>query len=91
MLLADLAFGALRLTFKNVAEVEATLLEEIDVLEEEQLNVESREGIHKLSPPWEGPFVVTEVTRPCSYRLSQMDNTLIGNSWNIEHLQKFYP
>jgi hypothetical protein len=35
---ADLAFGAPRLTFKNIAEVEATLLEEINVLEEE-LNV----------------------------------------------------
>jgi hypothetical protein len=27
------------------------------------------EGRHKLSPPWEGPFIITEVTRPGSYRL----------------------
>jgi len=26
-----------------------------------------QEGMHKLSTPWEGPFVVTEVTRPTSY------------------------
>jgi hypothetical protein len=49
------------------------------------------EGQHKLSPPWEGSFVVAEVTRPGSYRLTQMDGTKVGNSWNIEHLRKFYP
>jgi hypothetical protein len=43
------------------------------------------EGRHKLSPPWEGPFIVAEVTRPGSYRLTQMDGTEVGNSWNIEH------
>jgi hypothetical protein len=32
---ADLIFGAPRLTFENIAEVEATRLEDIDVLEEE--------------------------------------------------------
>jgi hypothetical protein len=51
----------------------------------------TREGRHKLSPLWEGPFIVAEVTRPGSYRLTQMDGTEIGNSWNIEHLRKFYP
>jgi hypothetical protein len=49
------------------------------------------EGRHKLSPPWEGPFIIAEVTRPGSYRLTQMDGTEVGNSWNIEHLRKFYP
>jgi hypothetical protein len=44
------------------------------------------EGWHKLSPPCEGPFMVAEVTRPGSYRLTQVDGTLVGNSWNIEHL-----
>jgi hypothetical protein len=36
---ADLIFGAPRLTFESKAEAEATRLEDIDVLEEEQLNV----------------------------------------------------
>jgi hypothetical protein len=49
------------------------------------------DGRHKLSPPWEGSFIVAEVTRPGSYRLTQMDGTKVGNSWNIEHLRKFYP
>jgi transposase InsO family protein len=35
VLLADLIFGAPRLTFENIAEAEATRLEDIDVLEEE--------------------------------------------------------
>jgi hypothetical protein len=49
------------------------------------------EGRHKLSPLWEGPFIILEVTQPGSYRLTQMDGTEVGNSWNIEHLRKFYP
>jgi hypothetical protein len=32
VLLADLIFGAVRLTFESIAEVEATRLEEVDVL-----------------------------------------------------------
>jgi transposase InsO family protein len=35
VLLADLIFGALRLTFENIVEAEATRLEDIDVLEKE--------------------------------------------------------
>jgi hypothetical protein len=50
----------------------------------------TREGQHNLSPPWEGPFIIAEVTRR-SYQLTQMDGTEVGNSWNIEHLRKFYP
>jgi hypothetical protein len=49
------------------------------------------EGWHKLSPLWEGPFIISEITWPGSYRLTQMDGTEVGNSWNIEHLRKFYP
>jgi hypothetical protein len=49
------------------------------------------EGRHKLSPLWDRPFMVSEVTRLGSYRLTQMDGTEVGNSWNIEHLRKFYP
>jgi transposase InsO family protein len=121
----DLKFGAPRLIFENIAEAEATRLEDIDILEEKRLNIVIQsaryqqtlrryhdkairhrsfavgdlvlrriltgEGRHKLSPLWEGPFIVAEVTRPGSYRLTQMDGTEIGNSWNIEHLRKFYP
>jgi hypothetical protein len=122
---ADLKYGTPRLIFENIAEAEATRLEDIGVLEEERLNtviqsaryqqtlrcyhdkvirnrsfavgdlvlrrILTGEGQHKLSPLWEGPFIVAEVTRPGSCRLTQMDGTEIGNSWNIEHLRKFYP
>jgi ribonuclease HI len=36
---ADLKFGAPRLIFENIAEAEATRLEDIDILEEERLNM----------------------------------------------------
>jgi hypothetical protein len=35
---ADLKLGAPRLIFENIAEAEATRLEDVDVLEEERLN-----------------------------------------------------
>jgi hypothetical protein len=38
VLLTNLAFGAPRLAFKDVAEIKATWLEEIDMIEEERLN-----------------------------------------------------
>jgi hypothetical protein len=48
-------------------------------------------GRHKLLPLWEGPFIVSEVTWPGSYWLTPIDDIEVGNSWNIEHLRKFYP
>jgi hypothetical protein len=51
----------------------------------------SGEERHKLSPPREGPYMVTEVTLLLSYILSQMDENLIGNSCNIEHLRNSCP
>ena len=49
------------------------------------------EGKHKLSSPWEGPYVIKEVTRPGSYHLRDLDGIDIPNSWHIEHLIRFYP
>jgi hypothetical protein len=31
--------------------------------------IQNTEGLHKLSPPWEGPFTVAKLTGPGSYRL----------------------
>ncbi len=33
----------------------------------------SREGLHKLSPMWEGPFKVVHVSRPGAARLEKQD------------------
>jgi transposase InsO family protein len=51
----------------------------------------NREGLHKLSPSWEGPFKVIKVCRPGCLRLATEDGTPLPNPWNIEHLRKFYP
>ena len=50
----------------------------------------------KLTPKWEGPFRVAQVTRPGAVRLETKDGKPVQNSWNIEslqkyHLRKFYP
>ena len=51
----------------------------------------SREGLHKLSPMWEGPFKVVHVSRPGSARLETTEGVPIQNAWNIQHLRRFYP
>jgi len=51
----------------------------------------NREGLHKLSPSWEGLFKVIEVCRPGCIRLAMEEVVPLPNSWNIEHLRKFYP
>jgi hypothetical protein len=51
----------------------------------------NREGLHKLSPSWEGPFKVTEICRPGCVRLATTEGEPLPNPWNIEHLRKFYP
>jgi len=48
-------------------------------------------GMHKLSSPWEGPFIVKAVTQPGSYRLCDMDKRDVPNSWHINLLRCFYP
>ena len=47
--------------------------------------------MHKLSSPWEDPFIVKAVTRPGSYRLCDMDERDVPNSWHIDLLRRFYP
>ena len=53
--------------------------------------IQKTEGLHKLSSPWEGPFIVTRVIRPGTYKLMREDGVEIPNVWNIEHLIRFYP
>jgi hypothetical protein len=46
---------------------------------------------HKLTPPWEGPFIVAEVLRPGTYKQATADDEVFTNAWNIEQLCRFYP
>ena len=45
---------------------------------------------HKLSPPWEGPYMVTEVIRPGTYRLKDDNGNVLTHTWNIEQLRRFF-
>ena len=46
---------------------------------------------HKLSPPWEGLYMVTEVIPPSAYRLKDNNGDVLTNTWNIEQLHHFFP
>jgi hypothetical protein len=48
-------------------------------------------GRHKLSPPWEGPYVVVKVLKPGTYKLANEDGQELANAWNIQQLRRFYP
>ena len=46
--------------------------------------IQSNQGRHKLSPPWEGPFIIDQVLRPGTFKLKHEDGRVISNAWNIE-------
>jgi transposase InsO family protein len=48
-------------------------------------------GRHKLSPLWEGPYVVVKVLKPSTYKLANEDGEELTNAWNIQQLRSFYP
>ena len=53
--------------------------------------VQSAKGTNKLMPKYEGPYPVVRETRPGAVRMQTEDDIQLQNSWNIEHLRKFYP
>jgi hypothetical protein len=48
-------------------------------------------GRHKLTPPWEGPFVIAKVLKPGTYKLANNQGEVYSNTWNIRQLHRFYP
>jgi hypothetical protein len=52
---------------------------------------QSNKGRHKLTPPWEGPYIIAEVLKPGTYKLSNEKCEILTNAWNIEQLCCFYP
>ena len=44
------------------------------------LLVQSNKNCHKLSPPWEGPYVIAEVLQPGTYRLKTIDGEVFINA-----------
>ena len=53
--------------------------------------IQSPKNLNKLTPKWEGPYQLIRVTRPGAVCLETEDGIPVSNSWNIEHLRKFYP
>jgi hypothetical protein len=47
--------------------------------------IQDTKGMHKLSVPWDGPFIVMEVVDPATYHLQWADDQGVSNVWNIEH------
>jgi hypothetical protein len=45
---------------------------------------------HKLSPPWERPYIIAKIMRLRACQLKDNDGNLISNAWNIENLRRFY-
>ena len=60
--------------------------------------IQDTKGMHKLSPPWEGPFVVKKVLGNDSYYLAdvrdyggpQKTEYEVERPWNINLLRQFY-
>ena len=44
----------------------------------------------KLMPNWEGPYKVKEVIRPGTYKLANMDDSEVPNTWYGLRLRKYY-
>ena len=58
--------------------------------------IQDQTDMHKLSPPWEGPFVVSKNLNNGSYYLVDMrdESNTSGQEtrrpWNIAHLRPYY-
>jgi hypothetical protein len=39
---------------------------------------------HKLSPPWEGSYIIAEVLKSGTYKLSNEKGEILTYAWNIE-------
>ena len=51
-----------------------------------------QEKVHKLSPQWEGSFIISEVIGGGAYTLKNpKTNEDVGNPWNVANLRLFYP
>jgi hypothetical protein len=47
-------------------------------------------GRHRLTPPWEGPFVIAKVLKPGMYKLANSQGE-VYDAWNIRQLRRLYP
>jgi hypothetical protein len=52
---------------------------------------EDARGHHKLTPPWEGSFIIAKILKPGTYKLANSQVEVYSNAWNIRQLRRFYP
>jgi hypothetical protein len=45
-------------------------------------------GCHKLTPPWEGPFIIAKILKPRTYKLANNQGEVYSNAWNIGQLRR---
>jgi len=45
---------------------------------------QSSKGHHKLTPPWEGSYIVAQVLKSGTYKLANEKGEIFTNTWNIE-------
>jgi hypothetical protein len=48
-------------------------------------------GRNKLTPPWEGLFIIAKILKPGTYKLANDQGEVYSNAWNIRQLRRFYP
>ena len=46
--------------------------------------------LKKLSPSWEGPYLVSAVVGHGAYKLQHIEGVEIPRTWNAQHLKKYY-
>jgi hypothetical protein len=44
-------------------------------------------GRHKLTPPWEGPFIIAKILKPGTYKLANDQGEVYNNAWNIQQFR----
>jgi dTDP-glucose pyrophosphorylase len=45
---------------------------------------------HKFSTPWEESFIIVDVAAPRAYVVAEVDGDMLPNTWNADHLRKYY-
>jgi hypothetical protein len=45
---------------------------------------------HKFLLPWEGLFIIVDIAVPGAYVLAKVDSAMLPNTWNTDHLHKYY-
>jgi transposase InsO family protein len=48
-------------------------------------------GRHKLTPLWEGSFIIAKILKPGTYKLANKEGEVYSNARNFQQLRRFYP